>query len=146
MGKFKDFLTKEDQKRIINAIEEAELNTSGEIRVHIESKCEGDPVERAIEIFNKLKMYETEQRNAVLLYFAFNSHKIAIIGDQGINNITPTGFWALIYAELIKGFQEKIYCKSICEAVLAVGKSLKEYFPYKTDDVNEQSNEISFGQ
>lgn len=145
MGRSTAFLSKEERKKIVEAIEQAELNTSGEIRVHVEAKCEIEPIDRAIEVFNKLKMYETEQRNAVLLYFAYQSHKVAIIGDKGINNVTPEGFWGTIYAGILKGFENGAYCTSICEAIRSIGVSLKDYFPYQKDDVNEQSNEISIG-
>ena len=89
----KEFINKEQQQSIVKAIEEAELNTSGEIRVHIESKCKSDAVSRAIYVFNYLKMYDTAQRNGVLVYVAWESRKLAIIGDVGINRRVPSDFW-----------------------------------------------------
>ena len=139
------FFNKEEQARIVRAIEEAELNTSGEIRVHVESKCKGDAVSRAIYVFNYLKMYETAQRNGVLVYVAHESKKLAIIGDVGINNKVPADFWNKIKDDMISAFSTGCYVEGICEAVKAAGISLKEYFPYQDDDVNEQPDEISFG-
>ena len=139
------FFNKDEQARIVRAIEEAELNTSGEIRVHVESKCKGDAVSRAIYVFNYLKMYETAQRNGVLVYVAHESKKLAIIGDVGINNKVPADFWNTIKDDMIAAFSRNCYVEGICEAVKAAGISLKEYFPYQQDDINEQPNEISFG-
>ena len=142
----KEFLTKEEQQKIVAAIEEAELNTSGEIRVHIESKCKGDAVSRAIYIFNYLKMYKTEQRNGVLVYVATESKKLAIIGDVGINQRVPADFWNSIKNNMVAAVVRGAFVDGIADAVRAAGESLKEYFPYQSDDVNEQPNEISFGE
>lgn len=139
------FFNKEEQALIVRAIKEAELNTSGEIRVHIESKCKDDAVSRAIYVFNYLKMYETAQRNGVLVYVAHASKKLAIIGDVGINNKVPADFWNKIKDDMISAFSRGCYVEGICEAVKAAGISLKEYFPYQDDDINEQPDEISFG-
>ena len=142
----KAFLSKEEQRTIVAAIEEAELNTSGEIRVHIESKCKDDAVARAIYIFNYLKMYKTQQRNGVLVYVAHVSRKLAIIGDVGINQKVPENFWNGIKEDMVKAFASGNFVGGIADAVRAAGVSLKEYFPYQSDDVNEQPNEISFGE
>ena len=142
----KNIINKEQQKLIVAAIKEAELNTSGEIRVHIESKCRQDAVSRAIYIFNYLKMYETAQRNGVLVYVAYESRKLAIIGDVGINGKVPSDFWNKIKDDMVKSFAAGEFVDGICNAVKAAGVSLKEYFPYQSDDVNEQPDEISFGK
>ena len=142
----KEFINKAEQASIVAAIEEAELNTSGEIRVHLESKCKSDAVSRAIYIFNFLKMYKTAQRNGVLIYVAYESKKLAIIGDVGINNKVPCDFWNKIKDDMISSFAAGNFVGGICEAIKAAGISLKEYFPYQDDDINEQPNEISFGE
>lgn len=142
----KEFITKEQQRQIVGSIEKAELNTSGEIRVHIESKCKADAVGRAISIFNYLKMYKTARRNGVLIYVAFESHKLAIIGDVGINERVPSNFWNGIKDNMAADFAQGRFVEGICRAVEAAGESLKEFFPYRSDDINEQPNEISFGE
>lgn len=139
------FISKEEQGKIVGAIVEAELNTSGEIRVHIESRCGGNPVERAVYIFNYLKMYKTGERNGVLIYVAYKSRKFAIIGDTGINEKVPAGFWDKIRERMGDSFSKGAFTEGICNAVREAGESLKAYFPYKSDDVNEQPDEISFG-
>lgn len=142
----KALLSKEEQQKIVAAIEEAELDTSGEIRVHIEPKCKTDAVSRAIYVFNYLKMYKTQQRNGVLVYVAHESRKLAIIGDVGINQRVPADFWNGIKEKMVAEFAAGNFVGGIAEAVRSVGVSLKEYFPYQSDDVNEQPNEISFGE
>ena len=141
-----NFISKADQALIIKAIESAELNTSGEIRVHIESSCKNDPVERAVFIFNKIKMFKTKERNGVLLYIAFKSRKFAIIGDTGINAKVPENFWDDVKEKLLNAFALGDIVSGLTLAIYMAGEKLKEYFPYQNDDVNEQSNEISFGE
>ena len=66
----RSFFTKEEQHNIVAAIKEAELNTSGEIRVHIENHCKEEALERAAEVFYDLKMDRTAARNGILFYLA----------------------------------------------------------------------------
>lgn len=139
------FLTPQEQRRIVAAIEEAERCTSGEIRVHIESRCSGNPVERAVYLFDHLKMHETAQRNGVLIYVAYQSHKLAIWGDEGIHGVVPGDFWDTIKDRLLQSFSKGAYTDGLVEAIRQAGHQLKTYFPYQSDDVNEQSDEISFG-
>ena len=140
------FLSKADQSLIVKSIESAELNTSGEIRVHIESSCKADPVERAIYIFNKLKMFKTKDRNGVLIYIAYKSRKFSIIGDSGINSRVPANFWDEIKEKLLNSFISGDIVTGLTTAIEMSGEKLKEFFPYTKDDTNEQSNEISFGK
>lgn len=144
--KVKDFIGKEGQLQIVQAIKDAELHTSGEIRVHLESKCAGDPLQRAVYIFNYLKMYNTQSRNGVLVYVAVQSRKFAIIGDVGINNAVPDNFWDGIKQRMGEAFSAGNYVEGLSSAIREAGESLKKDFPYQSDDVNEQPDEISFGE
>ncbi len=139
------FITDEERDQIIRAIESAELRTSGEIRVHMESSCKGDPVLRAILIFNRLEMFNTRDRNGVLIYLAVKSRKLSIIGDSGINSVVPKDFWNEVKEILASHLSLGKLSEGISKAVAVCGEKLSEYFPYKKDDTNEQSNEISFG-
>lgn len=140
----RNFLSSEDQKKVVFAIQEAELNTSGEIRLHIDNKCGGDPYQKAIALFSKLKMTETKDRNGVLIYISVEDRKIAIVGDKGINESVPEGFWIQHINKLTVRFAKKEFSMGLQECILEVGKRLKQFFPYQTDDVNELSNDISF--
>jgi uncharacterized membrane protein len=143
--KVKDFIGDKGKALIEQAIKEAELNTSGEIRVHLESKCSGDPLQRAVYIFNYLKMYRTQARNGVLVYVAVGSRKFAIIGDAGINAVVPDNFWDGIKEQMQQNFAAGNYVDGLVQAIRESGVSLKRYFPYQSDDINEQPDEISFG-
>jgi uncharacterized membrane protein len=144
--KVKEFIGNHGKLQIEQAIKEAELNTSGEIRVHIESKCLQDPLQRAVYIFNYLKMFNTQARNGVLIYVAVESRKFAIIGDAGINKVVPDNFWNSIKENMGAAFSQGKYIDGLVEAIREAGVSLKRYFPYQSDDVNEQPDEISFGE
>ena len=136
-------LTEKDKDLIQDAIAQAELKTSGEIRVHIDKACEGDPVKRAIEVFEELKMHETELRNGVLIFIAFSNQKLAIIGDKGINELVPSNFWDSTRDAMIQLFKEGRFTEGICAVVNEAGKQLSTYFPLEEGDVNELSNKIS---
>ena len=144
--KVKDFIGDKGKALIEQAIKEAELNTSGEIRVHLESKCSGDPLQRAVYIFNYLKMYRTQARNGVLVYVAVGSRKFAIIGDAGINAVVSDNFWDGIKEQMQQNFAAGNYVDGLVQAIRESGVSLKRYFPYQSDDINEQPDEISLGE
>ena len=144
--KVNEFIGKEGKLQIEQAIKEAELNTSGEIRVHIESKCSQAALQRAVYIFNYLKMFNTQARNGVLIYVAVESRKFAVIGDAGINKVVPDNFWNSIKENMRAAFSQGKYIDGLVEAIREAGVSLKRYFPYQSDDVNEQPDEISFGE
>ena len=140
-----DFIPEEGQKKIVDAIVAAEKRTSGEIRVHVEPQCKlADPYRRAIEVFNELKMYETRQRNAVLVYVAYDSHVFAIIGDSGINERVGAGFWSKEKDTLAAYLRQGDPVGGLCEVIGQIGESLSSYFPWQKDDINEQSDEISY--
>jgi len=136
----------EEEQKIIEAIGIAEKNTSGEIRVHIESHCKSANVlDRAVELFAKLEMHKTVQRNGVLFYLAIEDHKFAIIGDKGINSIVGPGFWDQ-EKELMSGyFKDGQIVDGLVAGITEVGLKLREYFPYADDDINELSDDISYG-
>ncbi len=139
-------LSKEQEKTVMNAIKEAETNTSGEIRVHIEDRCKiGDPIKRAIEMFGELHMHETELRNGVIVYVAIKDHKLAVWGDEGIHKKVGQNFWNDVLATMQKYFSAKDYETGLSEAILMIGDNLKEYFPYQSNDLNELSDDISYG-
>lgn len=140
------FISKIEQDLIVKAIEAAELNTSGEIRVHIESICKNNPVSRAVVVFNKLKMFNTKERNGVLIYIAWKSQKFAIIGDIGINEKVSENFWDTEKEILLTNLKEGKAAQGIAAAIEMAGESLKKHFSYQSNDINEQSNEISFGE
>ncbi|MBW6490279.1 MAG: TPM domain-containing protein [Lentimicrobium sp.] len=141
----KNFFSKEQQDDIKQAILDAELNTSGEIRVHIETKCPGDVLERGAYIFKKLHMNETEQLNGVLFYISIRNRSFAIIGDSGINAVVPEDFWESTKSLIINHFREGKFTEGVVAGIQEAGLQLKKHFPFQSEDKNELSDEISFG-
>lgn len=142
----RNFFSKEEQGQIVEAIKAAENKTSGEIRVHLENKCKGDPLDRAAHIFAQLDMHKTELRNGVLIYMATDDRKFCIIGDAGINEKVADNFWEGITAKAIGLFKEGKFAEGMISAIAQSGEELKADFPVAEDDVNELSDEISFGE
>lgn len=138
--------TKKEIEELKQAIADAEKNSSAEIKVHIESSCNEDVYERAVNIFNKLEMFKTKLRNGVLIYLAIDSKHFAIIGDIGINDKVGETFWVEIKNKAIECFKDNRYTDGLIIAIKESGIALKEHFPYETDDVNELSDDISFGK
>ena len=145
MSKVEDFLSKGEEQEIVEAIRIAEKNTSGEIRVHIEKTTSKPHFDRALEVFEELKMDATELQNGVLFYFAVADKNFVICGDKGINDLVAADFWNSTKELMAKQFQQKNFKQGIVDGILMAGEQLKKYFPWSVDDVNELSNEISKG-
>jgi uncharacterized membrane protein len=134
-----------EKLQIKNAIKMAELDTSGEIRVHIERCCKADVLDRAAYIFKKIGMHKTQLRNGVLFYLAIEDRKFAILGDAGINAKVPENFWDSIKENVFAHFKDGKIVDGLSEGIKMAGQQFKEHFPYQQDDVNELDDEISFG-
>ncbi len=143
MSKVEDFLTKEEEQRIVEAIKDAEVATSGEIRVHIENKSTEDCLEHAKEIFHLLHMDETEEKNGVLFYVAVKDKQFAIIGDSGIDKVVPEDFWGSIKNTVISEFSKGNKANGLVLGIVEAGQKLQQFFPFQKDDKNELSDEIS---
>jgi uncharacterized membrane protein len=145
MSKIEAFLTTAEEREIVEAIRLAELNTSGEIRVHIEKSSHGDATNRALELFHTLKMDNTKLQNAVLIYVAVGDKTFVIYGDEGINKMVENDFWNCTKDIMQSHFKKGDFKQGLVEGILRSGERLKKYFPYNDDDINELTNEISKG-
>ncbi|HEX2059996.1 MAG TPA: TPM domain-containing protein [Thermoanaerobaculia bacterium] len=139
----KDFLAKLDQERIVAAIGTAEKMTSGEIRVHIQPKAHGEIRSVAERTFERLGMTKTDLRNGVLLFIACEEQRFVILGDRGINDRVPAGFWDDIAAKLTIRFKSGEFTDGIVEAIHSAGEELRHYFPRAESDADELSNQIN---
>lgn len=139
-----DFFTSEQKTALVAAIQQAEKNTSGEIRIHIENHFTGNILDRASRVFARLKMHKTALRNGVLIYVALEDRQLAILGDAGINAKVPDRFWDSIKNQMVEQFKAGKVCEGLCQAVSTVGQQLKTYFPHTEDDINELPDDISF--
>lgn len=145
MNAVESFLTPDQESSVIRAIVEAENNTSGEIRIHLENNTKKPSLERAKEVFLYLKMDDTKDRNGVLIYVDVVNKQIAILGDTGINDLVPDNFWEEEIGLLTDFFTKKKVEEGLIAAVKKVGEKLQLYFPYQRDDTNELSDQISKG-
>lgn len=139
-----DFIPSEGQRRIADAITAAERHTTGEICVHVTPRCRGDVMKRATRTFNRLHLYTTKRRNAVLIFVAYDARKFAILSDTGINDVVPQGFWDGEVEELGRYLKAGRPVDGLCEIIARIGERLSEYFPGERDDENELSNEVTF--
>ena len=137
-------LNREEDQRVVEAIRQAERNTSGEIKVHIENRCKGDVEQRSLYIFDKLKLNETQLRNGVLIYLAIKDHKFAILGDKGINDMVEDSFWNDVKDLMLNQFKEGRFAEGLEQGIMRCGEKLKAYFPYQSDDINEIPDDISY--
>lgn len=145
MSQVEEFLTPEEEQEIVLAIRKAELNTSGEIRVHLEEEAKKEVYKRATEVFFELKMEDTELRNGVLIYVAVKDKKFVIIGDKGINEVIPNNFWDVTRDVIQEEFKKGDFKQGIIDGVLKTGEQLKQFFPWDASDINELSDQISKG-
>lgn len=143
--KAEELFQEADRARIHQAVHNAELLTSGEIRVFMEDECRNDVLDRAAFIFAQLEMHETDLRNGVLIYLAVDDRKFCIIGDAGIHHIVGNNFWQEITGKMGVYFKENLFVDGIEYAVRKVGEQLSTHFPRHKDDINELPNDIIFG-
>ena len=138
--------TAEEEQQILQAIQQAELNTSGEIRLHVEPHCKKEVLDRAANVFAELKMHKTKLRNGVLFYMALEDHQFAILGDQGINKEVPTDFWDNIKEAMVLLFKQGDIAAGLSKGIEMAGEQLQQHFPYQRNDVNELDDAISYGK
>jgi uncharacterized membrane protein len=145
MSKSEYFLNKQEEEEVIDAIQIAEQNTSGEIRVHIEKDSKKDAFERAKEVFHILEMDHTKLQNGVLIYVSLKNRTFAICGDKGINAVVPTDFWDSTKNIIQLHFKKGEFKQGLIEGILLAGEQMKKHFPWQKDDFNELTDEISKG-
>jgi len=145
-SKAEKFFSKEQREQIVSAIKQAELQTSGEVRMFIEDKCKADVLDRAAFLFAELQMHKTAERNGVLFYLALSHRKFAILGDAGINAVVEKNFWDDIKHKMLEHFKAGNFTEGLTKGITMAGEALKKYFPHQLDDVNELDDDIVFGK
>ena len=142
------FFSADEETKIVDAIRAAEKETSGEIRLYIESKCRFvDPLDRAMEVFLNLKMGETTNRNGVLVYIATEHRQLALVGDVGIFERTGQQFWNDHVKLMLGEFKKENYAEGLVEVIYKIGQALHSHFPYDAaTDKNELPDDIVFGR
>ena len=137
------FFSQADEQEIVSAIQEAERHSSGEIRVHLACDVEGDIMEAAHAVFNRLKMHQTKDRNGMLILIELKNQRFALFGDEGIHRRVGQGFWNEIRDTIQYQFRHGNYLEGLLRGIERCGQNLKQHFPSMPDNANELSNEIS---
>jgi len=145
--KKRDFFTEAENSQIVQAIRDAERMTSGEIRVFVEHRCRFvHAMDRAMEVFAKLQMHQTQNSNGVLVYVAVRDRQFAILGDDGIHQKVGSGFWDSQAAIMRQHFSGNRFVEGISACVSSIGEALQRYFPYESDDQNELPDDVVYGR
>ncbi|WP_294271404.1 TPM domain-containing protein [uncultured Chryseobacterium sp.] len=140
----KSFLTHQQIASLAEAIQSAEEHSTGEIRVHIDSNTETRDAETAFEVFRRLCMNNTADRNAVLFHVNFENKYLTIIGDIGIHEKVKQSYWDQLHDYITGEFAKGNYYKALESAILKTGLELKRHFPVTGENPNQLSNEITF--
>jgi uncharacterized membrane protein len=144
----KEFFSPAERQGIVEAVQKAEQRTSGEVRVFVETRCRYmDALDRAKEIFQQLKMDQTQDRNAVLVYIAIKDRQLAVFGDEGIHQKVGDEYWAREVAAMLGAFNHDHIAEGIARCISDIGEALHEHFPYNREiDKNELPDDIVFGR
>ena len=144
----KPFFTEEQNEKIVNAIRDAEMQTSGEVRIFVENRCKYvDALDRAKQLFDNLEMGRTELRNGVLFYIAIKDRQLAIYADEGIHKAAGPDYWKNSVKDILSVFGRENITEGIIASISKIGQALKTYFPYEKEiDKNELPDEIVFGK
>lgn len=144
----KEFFTREEKAQLVEAIQQAEQRTSGEVRVFIESRCRYvNPLDRAKEVFDSLQMGATGERNATLVYVAVKDRQAAVYGDAGIHEKVGQQYWEEEVNKMLLEFRKQHLAAGLLQVVKDIGEALHYYFPYdRTTDKNELPDDIVFGR
>jgi len=143
-GSLDKLISPEEQNRLLDKIARIEKRSSGEIRIHMTERRVKDPLEAARKTFTSLGMSATRRRNGVLVFLSLPSRKFAIVGDKGIDRVTPADYWDGLRDTLVQRFAAGQYCEGLLEILDRVEAVLAEHFPYEKGDVDELPDDISY--
>ena len=131
------------KKKIVEAITAAEKLSSGEIRVHVRSRCGEDALHEAKKVFHRLKMHKTRERHGVLIFVALESRRFAILGDRGIHGPAGGDFWACARDVMAGHFSKGRILEGIVAGIEKAGEELKKHFPNDKQDRNELPDTVT---
>jgi uncharacterized membrane protein len=138
------FLSPADERRVTEEIRRFEARSSGEIVVHLCGRSRTGAIMRdAAETFSRLGLARTQERNAVLFFIAVRDHRFAVLGDRGIDEAVPPGFWDEVVGGVQRHFGEGRFADGLVAGIDLAGEALARYFPPRPDDRNELPDAIS---
>ena len=95
-----------------------------------------DARERAIAMFGKLKVWDTEHNNGVLIYLLLADHRIEIIADRGLNRHVDAAQWQTVVEGIAVACREKRFEAGLLHAIEAIDGILRLRFPSEVGSVN----------
>jgi uncharacterized membrane protein len=138
------FFSQAEASAIEQAVRQAESRTSAEIKLFVSRHCWTNIREKAATVFKKLGLYKTRQRNGVLILLVLTNREFIIYGDQGIHEKVGQRFWDDVRTTMLSYFKKDSFGEGLCEGIKLAGEKLAQYFPYKSNDINEISNEVEY--
>jgi uncharacterized membrane protein len=139
------FLSSQERDQIVAAIHEAEEKSPGEIKVYFERHCKIDVLDRAVQVFAKLKLNETKLQTGILIYVAYADKMFAILGDKGINEVVPANFWDETKTIMENDFKEGRFGDGLVKGIKLSGEALRKYYKPMDENKNEISDDIVIG-
>ena len=133
--------------RLKQRVAASENRHSGEIRICVEASLpssyvwrDATPRERAVAMFGKLRMWDTEHNNGVLVYLLLAEHAIEVVADRGLSKRVPTAEWAAMVQRMGAAFRENRFEDGLTQALEEVSALLVQHFPLAPGESN--SNEL----
>ncbi len=137
--------SKFENEELIHAIEQAELGSTGELRVVLLPRVKGDVLEAAKKQFIAQGLEKTKGRSGVLLLVALKDHKIAILGDIGIHEKVGDQFWGVVILRAIEHFKAGEPLRALLSAIDEIGHAFRAHLPGEKGEGNELSDRPHYG-
>ena len=134
-------------KRLMQRVTASEQRHSGEIRICVDAGLPNSYLwrhawhktplrtvirERAVMMFNKLQVWDTEHNNGVLIYLLLAEHAIELVADRGLNQYVTHAEWQAMVQRLSKALHENHFEEGLTQALEEVSALLVQHFPLKT--------------
>ena len=130
-------------QKLTEQVAASERTHSGEIRIYVEASLplgyllrDASPRERAVAMFGKLGVWDTEQNNGVLIYLLLAERAIEIVADRGIDRHVGAQQWDAITQGMASAFRAGNYEQGLQQAIAAVTQLLAQHFPLRKGDAN----------
>jgi uncharacterized membrane protein len=134
-----------EKGRIEAAIKNAELRSSGEIRVSVSTFFWGSVEKAADKAFLRLGMTQTKERNGVLFFVVPSRRKFVVLGDSGIHQRVGQDFWKHVAAAISEKFHDGDFTGGLVQGIEEVGEQLAAHFPHDSEtDMDELSDDVEF--
>ncbi len=133
-------------KRLENYVAASEARHSGEVRICVEAGLPNSylwrgasPRERAVAMFGKLRVWDTEHNNGVLIYLLLAENAIEILADRGLNSKVSTAQWQAITQRMSAAFKASQFEEGLTQALQEVSGLLVQHFALRDGETSANS-------